>query len=201
MRIGFRDISFATMVVAIITSFFTNLPAFAETINSVSTKTVLKKTSGTYIPNISDSNNIHTSLKVQPDHGGGMVSWEVIGTSPSYQTQDSWKFGTAGYGPSTLGLSQTIGVSNDVTGSVDVPVWDISSSVGFDVSYSYQSQASYQVNVPGGREYEIEWANRYMTTPVKEAAVYGGMGGSKILETAECYAHRWLGFVYRYVPI
>ncbi len=29
----------------------------------------------------------------------------------------------AAYGPGALGFSQTIGVSNDMTGSVDVPLW------------------------------------------------------------------------------
>jgi hypothetical protein len=57
----------------------------------------------------------------------------------------------SGYGPGTLTMSQTTGVSNSVSGEVGLDVKAISAKVGVDVTHSQNITLSDSVTVPDGQ--------------------------------------------------
>ncbi|MGF1429845.1 hypothetical protein [Kitasatospora sp. LaBMicrA B282] len=75
--------------------------------------------------------------------------------SPESQTISGPGGSVSGYGPGTLTLSQTVGVSNTYSGTFGASVGDISASVGFNVTQNWSATESASYTMTDGRHYVL----------------------------------------------
>lgn len=126
--------------------------------------------------------------------------WKMASVSSPYWYGGPWQNGPQGVGPATLGISQTIGVSNSASGNLQVSDSVLSSAVGYSVTDSYQETSEYSVSVPAGDTYEIFWRNWYQKKTVTQDE-YAPPSYSTVVGTATCYAQQWNHFGYKWENI
>jgi hypothetical protein len=130
--------------------------------------------------------------------------WQVTSVSSPYTTYGSWVEGVSGICPvgareCQLSLSKTIGWSNTVSGTNEVGDSALSVAVGYSVTQSGSSTATYTIYYSGGQTAKIWWRNVYATKTVTQEEFYKYVCGGSWQPTgtyATAYTHRWLHFGY-----
>lgn len=141
---------------------------------------------------------------VTPLDSNPTYEWHITGTGPTFISQGPWNDGPIGWGPGILQFSQTVTVSNGVTGQIYVSANDISGVVGWNVgydstyTYSYTETTGFQLSVPSNRKYEIIWRNDYLCRYVyQQEYVVNHPGGSwPVGSPVACTAYSWKRFEY-----
>ncbi len=144
-----------------------------------------------------------------PQDSNPTYEWHVSSVGPSFTSAGPWNNGPVGWGPGILQFSQSISVSNGVTGQIYVSATEISGSVGWNVgtgytySVSYTESASYQVSVPSGRKYQIQWRNDNVCKNVYQQEYVVNHPGPTypVGSPVTCIAYRWNNFEYRHVDV
>lgn len=126
----------------------------------------------------------------------GFPYWKVTAVSGSYWSRDPWFNGPTGTGPSTLGFTQALSVTNQVTGTLTVSLAVVSASVGYSVGNTYTETSEYSVSVPSGTTKQILWTNWYHQKTVSETEYTPPGEPQKVLGYATCYARQWSHFAY-----
>lgn len=156
------------------------------------------------VPPPSQSQTATSKFQVIPYADRYFYRWFVTHVSSPYYAYSGWHYGTAGYSPGPISFSQSLEVTNGYSGSLEVSASEISDSVGWDISSSYQSQATYgPVSIPNGKRYEIVWRGLYEHKNVTQSlemsindAPYNPTGTVKML-----YPSRFDGFDYEVINI
>ena len=89
--------------------------------------------------------------------------------------------------------------SNTVSGTNHVSIQSLSASVGFSVTYSNTTGASYSMTLLPGQSGEIDWRNTYSSKSVTEEEYQKWVIGGTWQPNgnyAYCTASQWLGFNY-----
>ncbi|CAH0134003.1 hypothetical protein [Peribacillus simplex] len=107
----------------------------------------------------------------------------------------SWKNGTSGSGPASLTLAKSVTVANTYSGTLSASKKDVSASVGFNITSSKSTTASYTVKVPKGKKYMIQWRPVYKKYKVKQDAYIG----STFMETTYVYPKKYDYLDYRWI--
>lgn len=150
---------------------------------------------------ISESSNLETSNE---DYGVSMASvlWYSV-TNNGYQglSYGPWIDGVSGAGKSTLTLSKSVSVSNTYTGTLTAKKDDITAAIGFNISKTDTTTASYAVPVPAGKKYKIQYRSVYAKYKATQKAYSTGVGSSVLLGTDIIYPMKFSYLDYRYVEI
>ena len=80
----------------------------------------------------------------------------------------SWKTEVTGTGKATLTLSKSVAVANTYTGTLSASKSNVNASVGFNISETKTTMATYAVVVPAGKKYGIQWRPVYKKYKVKQ---------------------------------
>ncbi|MBU5206601.1 MULTISPECIES: hypothetical protein [Bacteria] len=104
-----------------------------------------------------------------------------------------WKNGTTGEGKATLTFSKSVNTSNTFTGTLAAPIKQVNASVGFNITKSDTTSASYSVLVPKGKKYTIQWRNVYKKYKVRQQ----GYSGSVMLDSKYVYPLKYDHVEYR----
>jgi hypothetical protein len=86
------------------------------------------------------------------------------------QSYGSWINGVSGSGPSNLTLSKGVSVSHTYSGTLTATKSAVSAAVGFSISKTWSTNASYSVNVPKGQRYMIQYRKVYKKYKVGQKA-------------------------------
>jgi hypothetical protein len=109
----------------------------------------------------------------------------------------SWTNGVSGSGAATLTLSKSVSTSNTYSGSLTASKKSVSAAVGFDITKSRSTTASYSVKVPKGKKYMIQYRRVYKKYKVQQKAY----STSTYLETKYVYPKKFSHLEYRYKSI
>jgi len=127
--------------------------------------------------------------------------WNVVSVGSLYRTYGGWNYGTSGRNGTnatdSVLLDKEYGYSNSVNGTVEVGYSQVSSSVGFDVTYSSSSTAQYSMTLLAGQSGEIDWRDVYSSKNVRQREYYRYLCGGQpipMYNYAYCTANQWIGF-------
>jgi hypothetical protein len=148
------------------------------------------------------STYVSNNTKVSPNTSGPYFFWKITGTGSPTTAQSEWHIGDQGVGPAGLTFSQTIGVSNGLSGTVHVSIADVSSAVGFSVTASYSQNATYSITIPAGETEQIQWAGVYLHKNVYQTEYEDGEGMlPRPINYATANASKFDYFTYRSVQV
>lgn len=144
-----------------------------------------------------------------PQDSNPTYEWHVVSVGAPFTSAGPWNGGPVGWGPGILQLSQSVSVSNGVTGQIYVSATEISGSVGWNVgtaytySVSYTESVSYQVSVPSGHKYQIQWRVDNVCKNVSQQEYVVNHPGPTypVGSPVTCTAYRWNNFEYRHVDV
>jgi hypothetical protein len=149
------------------------------------------------------SPKVYAGTNVKPNNDI-MFEWQISSVGSPYRTTSSWYFGTSGTDlsptdPSTLTLSKSEGYSNTLTGTNNLSISTVSAAVGFSVTYSSSSTASYALALSPGQSGEIDWQDVYSSKNITEEQYSKWVIGGTWQPTGQ-YAYssasEWIGFNY-----
>ncbi|MDU7578638.1 MAG: hypothetical protein E7K43_20820 [Bacillus subtilis] len=122
-------------------------------------------------------------------------------TNKGYQSKyyGKWKNGVTGAGKATLTLSKTVTVSNSYTGTLTASKGAVSSAVGFNITSSRSTTASYSVSVPKGKKYTIQYRPVYKKYKAVQKKYESAGGVMVLLESKNIYPLKYDHLEYRYI--
>ena len=109
-----------------------------------------------------------------------------------------WKNGTTGSGASTLTFSKSVGTSNTYTGTLTATIKDVSAAVGFNITKTNTTVASYSVKVPAGKKYTIQYRPVYKKYKASQEKYSVVAGNSTLLSKKYIYPLKFDHLEYRY---
>lgn len=153
-----------------------------------------------------DATSESINLQNIPTREGGEITtlalWNVV-TNQGYQglSYGAWVDGVSGPGPGTLTLSKTVSVSNTYSGTLTAKVDDITAAVGFSISATNSTTASYSIKVPNGKKYKIRYRPVYQMYKATQYTYSTDVGSSVLLSTDVIYPKKYAYLEYDYVEI
>jgi hypothetical protein len=131
--------------------------------------------------------------------GAYWEGWKIYSKTQLSDVYGSWINGPSGWGPGTLGWSQSIGVTNTYSGTLKVSKGSVDASVGFNISTSYTRTASYSVTPPSNQQWTIIYRKRYDKWKVTQRKYYHLDGRDYWYNTYEyVYPQKFDNFSYDY---
>ncbi len=119
--------------------------------------------------------------------------YEVKKTAGPSTVYGSWIIGTEGKGPATLKFSKSVSWSNSYSGTLSVSKSLVNAAVGFDITKSGKSTASYSVKVPAKKTYQIQYRRVYKKYTVRQRYYVG----NTLVKTTYVYPRKYSHIGYR----
>ncbi|MFJ7407027.1 MULTISPECIES: hypothetical protein [unclassified Lysinibacillus] len=192
-----------SMLATVILSFSLVGTAFASESVSQETETIIPES--TQIENDSTVGEVvNTSPEISLEDYGiqPMYLWNTV-ISNGYQglSYGAWVDGVSGSGAATLTLAKTVGVSNTFSGTLTAKKDDITAAVGFSITWTDTTTASYSVQVPAGKKYKIQYRSVYKKYKATQTTYSTDIGSTVVLGTDIIYPMQYQYLEYRYVEI
>jgi hypothetical protein len=144
----------------------------------VITEEDLQDVEASNVPAVDDNGNIVEEVASEEDSEPSFsvmnVLWyQTLNLGKVGTSYGSWTTGVSGQGEATLSLSKSISVSNTYSGTLSASKKDVNAAVGFNISKSWDTRATYTVKIPKGKKIKIQYRKVYTKYKVLQKAYSG----------------------------
>ncbi|NPC93025.1 hypothetical protein HOO54_12480 [Bacillus sp. WMMC1349] len=157
-----------------------------------------------YTDFVPDDETIGEEVFFEEDHSFTPLvrSLRWFGVSKTYQghSYSSWKYaGASTVSGGRLTASHTKTVANRYSGTLKIPLRDLESVVGFDVTNTWSQTVGFVSKEYKSGRYRLEYRHVYKKYKVKQVQKYDPHPRAKVYATKYVYPQRWVERQYRVV--